>query len=233
MDFHEATKPRSTEITIAGEPRSIERARLGRFFRLGEAYRKYQEALAERNSHSVSYLLDYLATASDTPRGMWEDASPLELADAFLRLVELNRIQLDLPLFSGVPERDEKIYDYSGRFVATWVTRLARMYGWTADYILGNLFPEEAACYLQEAEIQEFNEREFRYSLSELAYTYDKGTKRSRYVPLKRPGWMVAKKEKEDEKVSIPKRFIPQGVVIDLEKGYRERKSRSDRGSGD
>lgn len=233
MDFYEATEPRSTEITIAGEPHRIERARLGRFFRLGELYRKYQEALIEQNGRSIDHLFDYLVLASGIGRKAWENSTPLEFASGFLRLVELNRAQLNLPLFSDSRKREEKIYDYNGRFIATWVTRLARMYGWTAEYILDGLFPEEVMAYLQEAEIQEFNEREFAYSLSEMAYVYDKATKKSRYVPLKRPGWMFEKKPKEakGEEPKIPSRFIPQGVVIDLEKRYRETKSRKDRGS--
>lgn len=224
MDFYEAIKPRSTEITLAGEPRIVERARLGRFFRLGELYRKYQRALSKRSARSIEYLLDYLALSSNISRGEWENCSPLEFADGFLRLVELNNIRMDLPIFSETQERTEKAYEYSGRFIATWISRLARMYGWSPEQIL-NLFPEEAACYIQEAEIQDFNEKEFIYRLSDMAYTYDKGTKRSRYIPLKKPGWMVAPKEKVDaEVVKIPKKFIPQGVVIDLGERYKRKK---------
>lgn len=228
MDFYEAIKPRSTEITLAGEPRIVERARLGRFFRLGELYRKYQRALSKRSARSIEYLLDYLALSSNISRGEWENCSPLEFADGFLRLVELNNIRMDLPIFSETQERTEKVYEYSGRFIATWISRLARMYGWSPEQIL-NLFPEEAACYIQEAEIQDFNEKEFIYRLSDMAYTYDKGTKRSRYIPLKRPGWMLAEKEKEVEKIKIPARFIPQGNIIDLEDRYGKKKSHSNR----
>jgi len=225
VDFYEAIKPRSTEITIAGEPRIIERARLGRFFRLGELYRKYQEALSKQSAHSIEHLLDYLTVASEISKGEWENCSPLEFADGFLRLVELNNVQMNLPIFSESQERKEKVYEYSGRFVATWVTRLARMYGWSSEHIL-NLFPEEAACYIQEAEIQDFNEKEFIYRLSEVAYRYDKGTKTSKYMPLKRPGWMLAEKEKEVEEIKIHRKFIPQGVVIDLEEHYGKKKPR-------
>jgi len=225
VDFYEAIKPRFTEITLAGEPHTVERARLGRFFRLGELYRKYQEALSKRSTRSIECLLDYLALSSDISREEWENCSPLEFADGFLRLVELNNVRMNLPIFSESQEKKEKIYDYNGRFVATWITRLARIYGWTAEYIL-NLFPEEAACYIQESELQEFAEREFLYRLSDMAYTYDKGTKKSRYVPLKKPGWMLAEKEEKDEKIKIPAKFIPQGVVISLEDRYGKKKLR-------
>jgi len=233
VDFYEAIKPRSAEITIAGESHVIERARLGRFFRLGELYRKYQEAVIERKSYAVDCLFDYLFLASDIPKGTWESISPLELASAFLRLVELNNAQMSLPIFSDSTEREKKIYDYNGRFVATWVTRLARMYGWSADHILESLLPEEAACYLQEAAIQEFDEREFIYRLSDVAYRYDKTSKTSRYVPLRRPGWMLEPKEAEVEAIKIPRKFIPTGVVIDLETAYGKKESRSDRGEVD
>jgi len=223
VDFYEAIKPRSTEITLAGESHIIERARLGRFFRLGELYRKYQQALNKRSIRSIDYLLDYLALSSDISRGKWENCSPLELADGFLRLVELNNVRINLPIFSESQERKEKVYEYRGRFIATWISRLARMYGWSSEQIL-NLFPEEAACYIQESELQEFTEREFLYQLSDIAYQYDKHSKTSRYIPLKRAGWMLEKKEKE-EKIKIPKKFIPQGVVIDLGEKYRRKKS--------
>jgi len=59
-----------------------------------------------------------------------------------------------------------------------------------------------------------------------MAYTYDKGTKTSRYIPLKKPGWMLAEKEKEVEEIKIPRKFIPQGVVIDLETRYGKKKPR-------
>ena len=230
MDFYEAINPRTTEITIAGESHTVERARLGRFFRLGELYRKYHETLTERSIRAIEYLFDYLAVSSSIPKEKWENCSPLELGDGFLRLIELNNIRLNLPLFSDSEKREEKVYDYNGRFIATWVARLARIYGWTAEYVLENLFPEETVCYLQEAALQEFDEREFVYSLSELSYRYDKSSKTSKYIPLRKPGWMLERREIKGEKIEIPKRFIPQGVVVDLEEIYRKRKPSPNRG---
>ena len=80
------------------------------------------------------------------------------------------------------------------------------------------LWPEEAACYLQEILVSEANEAEERHSLSELAYHYDKASQTSRYVPLPRPAWMQSEPTKP-RPVRMLRSMLPYGEVIDLETG--------------
>ena len=160
-------------------------------------------------------IIEYLAVAG-LPDEQIKNASSYELLEAFFALCQLNAWQWILPWLAkpetnpGQPE----FYDYNGRRWAVWVHRLASRYGWSRDEIF-NLWPEEAAAYIQEIMVSEYHEREDRRALSELSYKYDKATKLSRFIPTPIYSWMVD--ESLPEPVRISKSLLPVGNIIKME----------------
>lgn len=138
-------------------------------------------------------------------------ATGLEILIAFAQLRVLNGWQWTLPFMSSeYPVQLPEPYDYKDRVWSWWIHKLASRYGWSRDEIF-DLWPEEAACYLQEIFVSEFNEADERRSLSELAYQYDKNTKTSRYLSLSKPPWMTPKIEPRP--VRILRAMLPMGVA--------------------
>jgi hypothetical protein len=160
-------------------------------------------------------IVEYLSVAGLTDEQI-KKASTYELLDAFFALRQLNAWQWLLPWLAnsktepGQPE----FYDYSGRRWAVWVHRLATRYGWSRDQIF-DLWPEEAAAYIQEIMLSEYYEREDRRALSELSYRYDKATEMSNFIPTPAYSWMVD--ESNPAPVRTPVRLLPVGNVIKME----------------
>lgn len=140
----------------------------------------------------------------------------------FILLFEIlinNKINSDLVFLKPPPKTpDEKPkpknrWDYEGRFLVQWINLLAKNYGWTVDYIR-SLSIDLAVYFIQELYIDEQFDKEWSYSLSELAYKYDPNTKKSNFVPLSRPYWMQENVDAEIKKIKIPKRLLPYGVTV-------------------
>jgi hypothetical protein len=74
--------------------------------------------------------------------------------------------------------------------------------------------------FVQEILIDDQMRREWEYSLSQVAYKYDKRGK-GELVPLKRPGWMLA--SGGPPKSKILKKLLPVGNIIDLS-GFSDEK---------
>lgn len=120
-----------------------------------------------------------------------------------------------LPILDSAPKGGKEAdWNYDGRDWHYYSHLLADAYGWTLEYI-ADLEILTAFAHLQEILTDEFLEREFYHSLSEIAYRYNKGTKKSDYVPLKRPYWMRVVISKTIKKVKIKKSLLPVGVGID------------------
>jgi hypothetical protein len=160
-------------------------------------------------------IIEYLSGAGLTDEQI-RKASTYELLEAFFELRKLNTWQWVLPWLANTETGTTKpnFYDYSGRRWAVWVHRLATRYGWSRDEIF-NLWPEEAAAYIQEIMVSEYNEREDRRALSELSYRYDKTTKTSRFITTPPYSWMVD--ESLPDSVRVPTKMLPVGNVIKME----------------
>lgn len=120
--------------------------------------------------------------------------------------------QVELPITTPTDEKSkEEDWNYPTRTWNLYSHMLAKAYGWNLEYI-ANLSVYDALAHIQEILTDEQLEREFYYGLSEVAYTYDKRTKTSKFNPLPRPHWMRLK-PKPIQKFLIPKDMMPVGVV--------------------
>jgi hypothetical protein len=195
------------DVRLAGVPRRIYRARLGLHLRLSRLAQDFDE---EPDAGAIHAYLEAC--------GLPDEGTGVERLAAYVALRLLNEWQWDLPWMTqpGDPEHKPPAYEYEDRTWAWWLHKLASRYGWSRDQIF-DLYPEEAACYLQEIFVAEFDETDQQRSLSELAYKYDKGAQTSRFVPTPRPGWMVGMEAPKTRKVH--RRAVPVGNVISLDDG--------------
>jgi hypothetical protein len=214
MDYLEAISRRSVSVFLNGQELEVRRANLGLHYRLSVVLDQWQEARRSKDySMSIKLTIDYVALATGLDIELVKQARPFDILATLYILIALNKTEDALPFMLIEKSKQKYKYDYDHRGLATWVSRLAGHYHWTADYILDGLSPEAAACYLQEAIIDEHADKEFLYRLSEVAYKLEgKGKNaRAKYIPFPQPTWMG----KEMPKVRIPKAWLPQGNIID------------------
>lgn len=135
----------------------------------------------------------------------------------FLLAIMNSQVKLDIPISrgKGTKASDDKIpWDYKGRTKFYLVHLLASTYGWTIKEI-ESLNIIQGLSLVQEILTGEQLEKEFTWSLSEIAYPYNKNTKKSEFKPMPRPNWMMPDVKKL-KTFRIPKELMPMGNVQDL-----------------
>jgi hypothetical protein len=199
-------------VYLGGQKVQVYRQKLGGHIQLLDIAAQ-MSAHKEHPLMAASLIVRYLDTAGVNPP-IIKAARPTELIQAFLTLYALNGWAWVIPLIDpkradGRPSQPPP-YDYAGRRWAVWIHRIAMNYGWSRDDIL-NLWPEEAAVYIQEILIQEHGDREERRSLSKLSYQLDKGSNTYNFVPSPKPSWMI---DPEPKMIRIRRSLMPVGNVI-------------------
>jgi hypothetical protein len=149
-------------------------------------------------------------------RSKFDEAPWHEVISAFRQTRNLNIIPdaENYSLLRNVETSKNKktvAWDHDDREVLLWIHTIANSYKWSKSEI-EELWPEEAIAYIQEILVEEQLNREFLYSLSEIAYPWDKATKKSKFRPMERPLWMVAGGGRKNDRVL--KKMLPVGNVI-------------------
>lgn len=191
-----------------------------------EILKEYRAAVTARDgaavARSVLTLLSHFGLSA-------EYAVDALLAFALLYSAVNRLMQVLPPAVLGVGNLSSDArpppYDYPQRSAYTWIDMIASTYHWSREAIL-SLHPVEAARYVQEIKVREVEEKEWRYSLSELAYDHKTG----RYKPMRKPAWMTAKlaevmaqaaqggRPPEPAKIKIPRKFLDNsGPVVRIE----------------
>lgn len=198
-------------IYLGNQPRFVARCRFGLHLNLAKIA---EETDGVRDARVLAGLILVYLKRAGLSRGELE-AAPLDLLEAYIALRRLNTWQWVLPWLkpdtSGREGPPKPIYDYEGRWWATWIHKLASRYGWSRDEIL-DLWPEEAAVYFQEILVSEYLEMEDRRALSRMSYKYEEVGNRLRFVPLPKPSWMVD--EDLPKAVRVPRAALPVGNVV-------------------
>lgn len=194
----------SQGITLSG--RFLPRARLGLHLQLSRLHQEFEQAAGA--SETAWIIRQYLGLCG------LDDLSGVESLYVFTVLIGLNSWQWQLPFMVQEEGRELKPpapYEYPGRIWAWYLHKIASRYGWTKEQVF-NLWPEEAACYLQEIFISDFDEYEDIYTLSDRAWHYDQNSKTSKYHPIPKPSWMAPRIEPKT--IRIHRSFLPAGLVI-------------------
>lgn len=136
-----------------------------------------------------------------------------EAAYALSTLTQLNRVR-DLPLLRHPDKDGDTPWDYPERSWFWWLHLFARRYGWDRTQVEA-LDIDEALALLQEILVEEQLEREWSWSLSEIAYPYNPTTKKSVYKPLPRPAWMSGTpRVVAGTVVKFQKGMLPVGAIV-------------------
>jgi hypothetical protein len=207
----------NVSINVNGKSVEVERAKLRLWFNLEDMRSKLKEAVEGGDTQAVSLIIcSYLSAASNENIEIFQDTIWEEVAIAFADVCALNSPRLQFPLFNVDEDKplDTVSWDYEGRLWYLWVHLLAKAYGWTAEYI-AELEIEDGLAFIQETTVEDQLRKEWEWSLSEMAYEYNKAAKTSQYKPLPRPNWMRAIR-KEPKKTKMLKMMLPFGPVENL-----------------
>ena len=204
-------------VSINGKSIEVERARLRLWFDLEDVRSKLEEAVGRGDTQAVSLIIcSYLSIASNEDIETFQNAGWEEVAIAFADVLDLNSPRLQFPLFKFKEDRplDTVSWDYKGRLWYVWAHLLASAYGWTEEYISG-LEIESGLAFVQETMVEDQLRKEWEWSLTEMAYEFNKASKTSRYKPLPRPNWMKEIR-KAPKKTKMLKSMLPVGVIENL-----------------
>lgn len=191
--------------------------KFGDFLRLEKCKENITESIKTLNRKT---FLKTIQTIIDLQLGreVFLDAySPDVVLYTVFEILNGNRLETELQFLKPPPddgkESKTEIWHYPGRFYSQLIHILANNYHWELDKILQSDL-NQLLFFIQEILVDAQMEREWTYGLSELAYKYNEGTKKSEFVPLMRPHWMDEKlKAGLPEKVRIPRSLLPYGVT--------------------
>lgn len=157
-------------------------------------------------------VLEYLRVAVGVSPKWYEKADWMRVINLFYVCLSKSPT-IHLPILTpGGEENKPEPWHYEGRSWHAYSHIIAKAYGWTLKEI-SQLQVGEALAKIQEIMVDEQLEREFLHGLSEIAYPYDKNTKKPEYKPLPRPHWMRPK-AKPIPRFKIPKAVMPMGSVV-------------------
>ena len=212
----------STRLVLGGREWSVTRARLGGFLRIQTAQREVREATKDGDNGLIADALYGFLKAGlagrpedDLDRGLFETAPWFEVVTAFLLLTSLNEIP-NASSFAILHGRGGKPvpWDHPLRQSIIWIHLIASTYGWSRSEI-EDLWPEEAIAFVQEIVADLHSDREFSYSLSEIAWNYDKAGKKRHLRPMARPRWMVVGAGgAAPARTRLHRSALPQGMVV-------------------
>ena len=166
----------------------VERAALYEWLQIEEIKENLFSAMGEsRYDDFLNHLYRYLSIAVDTEKD-WSELPWIRIRDLFVEAEELNTPTKLFPILSGSKE-EESGWSYEGRTWYFWLNLFSYNYGWSIEYIK-RLDIDDAIGLLQEILLGEQRDRDFTWSTTEVAYEYNKNTKKSRLKLLARPDWM-------------------------------------------
>jgi hypothetical protein len=179
---------------------------------LEELKNRIAKAAEESSGTFPDEMFDFLSAAFALDRKDFQEAYWSDCITLFMDVCKANYPKVKLPFLEASPDKHKhEPWEYEKRLWNLYSHMLAKMYGWTLEYI-GDLKVDEALGKIQEILIDDQLEHEFQWSLSDRAFSYDSNTKTSKPNPLPRPYWMQ-EKLKGIKKFKIPKGLLPVGNV--------------------
>jgi hypothetical protein len=190
------------------EKLKFERKLLRDWLKLEEIRGHILEEAGRRNYTELSSAVETYVSASSNSE--WKITTWFDAAESYELAVRANLPLHEFALLRTKIKEEKFPWEYEGRTWYYWLHLFSSAYGWNEDRI-AELDIDTAIGLLQEIMIQEQLEKEWQWSLTELAYPYSETTKKSSFHPLPRPDWM---KNIVPRVTKILKRFMPMGNII-------------------
>lgn len=209
---------RTITIALGGREWKIHRARLGGFLKLQQARDLINQAVKDAdNGRIVGGIFDFLRIAiPDLELAIFHSEPWYEVFHAYTQVESLNKLpdEYNFAIISFTSESKSRIvpWDNPLRTIIIWIHLIAKTYGWSRAEI-EEMWPEEAIAFVQEIMADEHHEHAFSHSLSQMAYEYNKTTKKSHYRPMAKPAWMIGQ-DAETLITALKGDWIPVGEVV-------------------
>lgn len=209
---------RTVSFIIDGRTYSVSKPGLRKWLELEDTNKQIIDFVRDKNmvegTNSICSYLSCVIDIENIQSAFWK-----EIAEAYIKITMLCIPSIDLPLLHGKSDDRKDGWDYDKRTWYLWSHLLASHYGWSLEYIADIDF-DDALALLQEIFVEDQLQREWQWSMSELAYSYNKITQKSEYRALPRPSWMSGSSIPNDKvrPVKMPVDMMPVGVVMKWEK---------------
>jgi len=200
----------------------FERKLLKEWLALEEIRTKLLEAAGIRKDYAEisAAVRGYISAASSVE---YKESVWFETVNDYEAALNANLPQHSFPLLKSKEKNTKMPWEYEGRTWYYWLHIFSTAYGWSEEQI-ARLDIDTALGLLQEILIHEQLNREWQWSLTEIAYPYNKDTKKSEFQELPRPDWMQ-KIVPAPKKMKIRKDLLPQGLVFGV--GYESETPKS------
>lgn len=205
------------EFSLGSEKFVATRYKLREWIKLESIREDIVDAIETKDIDKLANsLCVYVSIASNKSVSELLELPWYEITRAFQIIESENQITQDFALFRQSKKQKENIpWDYPGRNWYWWSHALASKYGWSLEYI-AMLDIDDAIGLLQEILIDDQIQKEWQWSLTEIAYPYNAATKQSNFKPLQRPMWMLPKPEDADKNLPVfkmRKDMLPLGII--------------------
>jgi len=205
-------------IKINGKDITLHRLRLREWSKLEEVKKDLDEVASIKDySGMFIQMVKFIeATILSKEKIEWDKLPWYDFLSVYSEAIIVSTPSIDFPILHGKNESKEKPpWEYKERSWYFWLNLFATNYGWTEE-VIAHLDVDTAIGLYQELEIDEQLQKEWEWGLSEIAYPYNKGTKKQEYKPLARPTWMKPLVPKQLPVVKIRRDMMPVGNIIDL-----------------
>lgn len=217
------------KINILGKEYSLVRLKLKEWTQLEPLKKQLEVAISEKDHQATFDVMVKVVEMAILPSGevQWETLPWYDFLTVYSLTLQINAPTIQFPILNS-KQRDEKKlpWEYEGRSWYFWLNLFAKNYGWKEEEI-ASLDVDTAIGAYQEISIDEQLQKEWEWGLSEVTYSYDKSTKKSKHTPLQRPAWMNPIIPKQLPVVRMKKSHLPVGNVIDVQEETKRRATKS------
>ena len=205
-------------VTVLQEEIKIKRLTLRGWASLESIKKDMDSAISKRDyDQYYSVSVRFIEMALSVPTKIdWDTVPWWEFLTVYSEVVSLNSPTIKFPILeSSIKESKPLPWEYEGRGWFFWFNLFAKNYGWTENMI-EILDIDTAIGLYQEISIDDQFEKEWEWSLSEIAFPYNQSTKKQEYKPLERPEWMLPISPKQLPTMKMRKDMMPVGNIVDL-----------------
>ena len=220
----------STELVvkILGKSITLQRLPLRGWAKLEEIKKAIDDAISTKDSNNYFLaLVQFIEMASSTPPKIeWDKLPWFEFLSVYSDAIRINTPSLQFPVLVGEKgETKKQPWEYEGRSWYFWLNLFAKNYGWNEE-VIGEMDIDTAIGLYQEILIDGQFEKEWQYSITEIAYEYQEHSKKSVYKPLDRPEWMLPLAPTQLPIVKMRKDMMPMGNIIDMQAEEQKRRDK-------